>query len=512
MKKLFFVIYLCIGILLSACGANPAAAPSETAGAGTCSQHTDSDDNWLCDTCQTDVGITIDIISVNDLHGKIADADAHPGVDEMTTYIKNTAAKNDGLLLLSAGDMWQGSAESNMTGGLLMTDWMNQVGFSAMCLGNHEFDWGEEAVESNAELAQFPLLAINIYDRETDTRVSYCESSLLVDKGVVQIGIVGAIGDCYSSISGDKTQDIYFKTGKDLTQLVMDESTRLREQGADFIVYLLHDGYEETKGGSVAPVRGTRLASYYDTDLSNGYVDLVFEGHTHQRYILQDEYSVYHLQNGGDNKGLSQVSVKINGANGNYAVQHPRLIATGNYATLDDDPIVEELLAKYDDQISLATKVVGQNSQERRRNELRQLVADLYYETGVEYWGEEYDIVLGGGFLSVRDPGYLAPGDVTYGMLNGLFPFDNQLVLCSIQGKDLKSRFFETDNSSYFISYGQYGEQVRQNIDPNATYYVVVDSYSSVYGPNKLTEIARYEDKIYARDLLADYIGTGALS
>jgi hypothetical protein len=94
-------------------------------------------------------------------------------------------------------------------------------------------------------------------------------------------------------------------------------------------------------------------------------------------------------------------------------------------------------------------------------------------------------------------------------MLYSLFPFDNDLVLCSIQGKYLQYRFFETDNDRYYLSYGDYGKQVKNNIDPNATYYVVVDSYSSVYAPNKLTEIARYEEKYYARDMLADYTKAG---
>lgn len=506
MKKLFFVIYLCLCLVLSACSAPP--APTES---GVCT-HTDADDNWLCDSCDTYVGVSVDFLGINDLHGKVADADTHPGVDEMTTYFKNTAENTDNLVILSAGDMWQGSAESNMTQGLLTTHWMNEVGIAAMTLGNHEYDWGEAAIEANYGLAQFPFLGINVYDRETKQQVSYCQSSMLLDKGEIQIGIIGAMGDCYSSISADKTRGIYFITGDELTRLVMEESQLLRSQGADFIVYVIHDGYGESTGGSVTSVRGNRLASYYDTDLSDGYVDLVFEGHTHQRYVLQDEYGVYHLQNGGDNKGISHVKVTVNVANGNWNVQNASLLASGTYATLEDDPIVAQLLEKYDEQIAPALRVVGTNGRERRRNELRQLVADLYYEIGMETWGQEYEIVLGGGFISVREPGYLAAGEVTYAMLNGLFPFDNQLVLCSIQGRDLQKRFFETDNSNYFISYGTYGENLRTNIDPDKTYYVVVDTYSSVYAPNNLTEIARYKEDVFARDLLANYIQTGALS
>lgn len=503
MLKRIFAILLCL-FLLTGC---TAATVPET----TIHTHQDSDDNALCDSCGENLLVIIDLFSVNDLHGKVADGDEHPGVDELTTYIKEARQKNEHVILLSAGDMWQGSSESNMTRGLLTTEWMNEIGFDAMAVGNHEYDWGEEPIEENAQLAQFPILAINIFDRDTNERVSYCESSVVVECGEVQVGIIGAIGDCYSSISADKTRDVYFKTGDQLTALVSAEAARLRGEGADLIVYVLHDGYGDSKGGSVNRVSSRQIAEYYNTSLSESYVDVVFEAHTHQRYILQDEYGVYHLQNGGDNSGISTVEVTVNSVTGTCNVRNPKLIATGTYARMEDDPIVAELLTKYEAQISPATQVLGQNSVQRNRNQLRQIAADLYYEVGLEAWGDEYDIVLGGGFFSVRDPGYLAAGAVTYGDLYGLFPFDNTIVLCSIRGKDLRDKFFETDNSNYFIGYGRYGEQVRQNIDPNATYYVVVDTYSSLYGPNNLTEIARYTEDVYTRDLLADYIQNGGL-
>ena len=507
MKKI--VIYLCIACLLAGCGST--AVPGETTAPAAC-VHADADDNWLCDGCEVYLGVTVDFLGINDLHGKVADGDNHPGVDEMTTYFKQVMENGNHTVLLSAGDMWQGSAESNITRGQLTTKWMNDVGFDAMALGNHEFDWGEEPIAENAEIAEFPILGINVYSRETNQRVDYCDASLLIDKGDVQIGVIGAVGDCYSSISADKTTGIYFKTGDDLTELVMAESESLRSQGADFIVYVLHDGFEESKGGSITNVKGSQLSFYYDRDLSDGYVDLVFEAHTHQRYILRDQKGVYHIQNGGDNKGITQAQVLINTANGNWKMQDIRLVASGTYATLEDDPIVAQLLEEYDEELSYAARVVGSNRKERSKNELRQLIADLYYEVGMETWGEEYDIALGGGFISVRDPGSLAAGEVTYAMLNGLFPFDNELVLCTIRGRDLKEKFFETDHYSYFISYGQYGEQLRKNIDPNETYYVVVDTYTSTYAPNNLTEVARYTKGVYARDLLADYLGTGALN
>jgi hypothetical protein len=84
-------------------------------------------------------------------------------------------------------------------------------------------------------------------------------------------------------------------------------------------------------------------------------------------------------------------------------------------------------------------------------------------------------------------------------------------VLCSVKGRDLKEKFFESTHDKYHISYGSYGKELRNNIDPNETYYLVTDSYTSQYGPNRLTVVEWYDEGVYARDLFADYIREGGL-
>jgi 2',3'-cyclic-nucleotide 2'-phosphodiesterase/3'-nucleotidase len=504
MSKRIFALLLVLALLL--CGCSPAGESNQEK---SCVDHYDNNSNGLCDWCGISVLTTFDFYSVNDLHGKIVDGDNQPGVDELTTFFKMAHATDDHPIFLSAGDMWQGSSESNLTYGMLTTDWMNQVGFTAMALGNHEFDWGEEYVQRNSEFAQFPFLAINVYDRQTNKQVDYCKSSVMVDEDGIQIGIIGAIGDCYSSIAPDKVEEVYFKTGSELTALVKAESDRLREDGADFIVYLIHDGHGSSTS-STTVMSSSQLKSYYDVSLSEGYVDLVFEGHSHQKYLGVDQHGVYHLQNRGDNKGgISHVEVEFNTITGSCRVKQSELIPTSVYEKLADDPVVQELLKKYDEQVSLGNQVVGNNGKYRDSDEICQLVAELYYQFGLEQWSDEYDITLGGGFLNTRSPYSLKAGKVVYSQLQMVLPFDNDLVLCSVKGRDLLNRFINTSNDSYFISGDE--EQMR-SIDPNGIYYIVVDSYTSSYAPNRLTVVKTYGGGYYARDLLADYIRQGSMA
>ena len=506
--KAFIALLLILALTLCSCNIVIPNSNANNDKPTECTEHVDSDNNALCDLCKQNVLVWLDFYAVNDLHGKITDSDSQSGVNELTTYLKDALRTKDNAILLSSGDMWQGSSESNLTYGLMMTDWMNDVGFVSMTLGNHEYDWGEEYITKNLAAAEFPFLAINVYDKNTNEPMPYTRPSVMVERDGLKIGIIGAIGDCYSSISGEVVGDVYFKVGSELTQLVKEESTRLRNDGADLIVYSLHDGYGESTS-SKKTVSDSEIRSYYDTALSNGFVDLVFEGHTHQSYILSDSKGVIHLQAGGENKAISHARIGVNSANGNKRVATAEIIKSSTYSRSEPDLIVDILLEKYKDEIAKAYEVLGTNTSYRDDSEIEQTVADLYYKVGMEKWGEKYDIVLGGGFLRTRSPYNLYAGQITYADVYSILPFDNAIVLCSISGYDLYYKFFNTSNADYYISYGSYGASVKDSIDFTHTYYLITDTYTSTYSYNNLTEVARYDAGVYARDLLADYIKEG---
>ena len=474
------------------------------------SGHKDANSDDYCDVCGGYVIVVVDFYAVNDLHGSFCDSSSQPGVDGLATYFRLAEMSDEHIVLLSSGDNWQGAAESNLTGGNIITEWMNLVGFDAMTLGNHDFDWGEDAIRDNLEIAEFPFLAINVYNIETGELAEYCTPSIMIERGGIQIGIIGAVGDCYSSIASNMVEEVEFKVGAELAALVRAESERLRAAGADFIVYSLHDGHDSSSNSNKV-ITNSNLNKYYTPSLSDGYVDLVFEAHTHQSYTLYDVYGVYHLQAGGENKGISHVEVAINSVSGEFSIEIVEVVNNSEYAYLPDDEATEELEDKYSDVVDNAYAYVGTVSKYYSDYALEDVVAELYLEAGLERWGDEYDILLGGGFLRTRSPYNLSAGRVTYANLLSLLPFDNQIVLCSIKGSKLKSRFINNKSDDYHISLSDFGLSNKNQIVDSQTYYIITDSYTALYEYNGLTIVEYYDYTTFARDLLAEAIKNGEI-
>ena len=455
--------------------------------------------------------VPLEIFAFNDVHGNVKDTDGKGlGIAKTTTLLKELS-KDKNSIFISQGDMWQGSVESNYTRGNLVTEWMNSLSFVSMTVGNHEFDWGPEVISANIQIASFPTLGINVINRSTNQRVDYLEPSVTFTRGEAKIGVIGAIGNCLSSISSSKVKGISFAYGNSLNRLVKQEAIRLRnEEHCDFIIYSLH-------GATYATSSDDKI-DQYDVSLSSGhYVDLVLEGHTHKQYAYLDNGGVYHLQCHGYNQDFYKVSVNLDIANKKVEIDEPvsydTSYATSPYKNYLEDEATNALFAKYYDNYAFAYENIGTISSSKSSVELRRKIAELYYQEGVAKWGDQYDIILGGGYLTSRGL-TLKAGTVNYSDLANLFPFDNDIVLCASTGAQLKRTQFVSGGSNYYINWAD-DKSADYNWDNNTTYYLVTDTYSSDYytnpdyPPDELEVIDVLEPNRYARDLLADYIAAG---
>src|SRR5687767_15502066 len=158
--------------------------------------------------------VTLSIVGTNDLHGGVLPAEGRGGLAWLGGYVNNLRAvrARDGgaVLLIDAGDMWQGKLESNLDEGATVVAAYNALGYTAAAVGNHEFDFGpvgpaptpatptddpRGALKARAAEAAFPMLAANLIDTSTGAPVDWTnvKPAVLVEAADVKVGIIGVM-------------------------------------------------------------------------------------------------------------------------------------------------------------------------------------------------------------------------------------------------------------------------------------------------------------------------------
>lgn len=352
---------------------------------------------------------TVDLFAINDFHGEVSKA------SKITTYFKSLKTENS--LFLNSGDMWQGSLESNTNRGKLLTQVMNEIGFDTFTLGNHEFDWGIDEIINNKQYTSTRFLGANIYhwDKEKKTFLDFANE--LVDEYYIKdlpnglrVGVIGVIGDKQiTSISSNMVQDIGFKAP---IPIISDLSSYLRTKKAcDVVVVSAHGGQAEYLNSSVSL-----------------NVDAVFCAHTHQAEKTI-ENGVAFIQGGSYGNNVSKISLSVTGTSVTTSYYGNLRFYASNYTA---DPVVENLVNESNKQISdLLTENLGTLSGDLEyQTNLPRMVAHAISE---EALSQGYKIDLS--FCNKARTGLSQ--NVTYKNLFKAIPFDNQIFIAKVKGKDL---------------------------------------------------------------------------
>lgn len=425
---------------------------------------------------------SLDFYTINDTHGAIMnDHGKQIGISAMSSFYKSQYDKNpEGTVILSSGDMWQGTADSNLTRGETMTNWMNLVGFEAMAIGNHEFDWGVKVIEQNKELANFPYLGINILD-PNNQRPAWASPSMITYRGPYKIGIVGGIGNLESSIAVSSLGG--YSLSNKYRNLIEDEAERLKtEEACDIIVVSIHNG------------------DLSITSKGAKYINAVFEGHTHENYAYNDEYGIPHVQCYSNGSDIQQVSFRVN-SDGELVLKQPssqdhNYYGLMGYPSDEDTDVLIDYYATVVDPIK--NEVLGYTDEALNSSYL----ATLSMKATLEYYQEgDWHPEVVAAFANTGSARTSLPaGEITYGNVYQVFPFDNANVFCTVSGMQVNQLL----SDSYYASWSD--DTV--NIEANKTYTIVAVSYVTEANPDLFKEIDR-DSEMVQRDIFADYLRNG---
>lgn len=370
--------------------------------------------------------ISLDIYSVNDFHGTLLAAGKNPGMAKLGKYLKDQKAKNQkGTLILSAGDMFQGSMDSNLLYGKPVVDAMNEIGFDAMTIGNHEFDWGFEKVNDWMKAAKFDFIATNIIDNNTGKPVDYLKPYVIYERNGVKVGVIGLATPETAYKTSPKLVANY--TFEDPVKIVNEMVPLLKKEGAEVIVVLSHLGADMNKETGEVTGEAVELAKGLEG------VDAIISGHTHRTVagIVNDIPIVQAYYNGREAGHVNLLYSKDEKKVVEKTVESVSIMAIEG---LIDDEEVKAIVDKYQVEIApvknlVLGKTVNELNHDRYKNSiLGQWSTDVMREaTGVDIAFQN-----GGGLRTS-----IAAGDITMGNLYEVMPFDNTLFTVELTGKQV---------------------------------------------------------------------------
>lgn len=367
--------------------------------------------------------------------------DVHCAIDEnigyagLAAYKEQLASEGCEVILVDSGDAIQGGMMGSYSKGESIIEIMNEVGYSAMTLGNHEFDYnGVQNVNTLSALADFPFLSSNFVNKETE-KTTYTPY-VMEERDGVKIAFVG-VSTPKTITSGtprffmnEKEEFVYDflgdNTGTLLWEKVQKTVDAARQEGADYVIALTHLGIDE------------EIYSSRNLIANTSGIDAVLDGHSHS--IIECERVT---NKNGERILLSATGTKLKNI-GFLLLDKKGNLSTGLVSEVAerDEKIVafmEQLQDEYENEMK---KVVAHSEQVLIANEpetdvrlvrmletnLGDLCADAYRTAA------DADVAFanGGGIRAS-----LPAGDITYGQIMEIHPFGNLLCKVEVSGQTI---------------------------------------------------------------------------
>lgn len=386
---------------------------------------------------------SITILHTNDFHARFepiskydstcgeednAAGDCFGGSPRLQTAITEAKARAGNYLLVDGGDQFQGTLFYTYYKGKLAAEMMNQMGYDAMTVGNHEFDDGPEVLRGFVDSVDFPVLMSNADLSGEDLLKGEIQKSTIIEKDGEKIGLIGLTPQDTDELSSPG-KNVIFTNPVDAVQSEVD---KLTEEGVNKIVVLSHSGYnvdlkvaEETTGVDVI-VGGHSNTLLGDMDGAEGpYPTMVKDTAIVSAYAY--------------GKFLGELNVTFDDEGNITEASGAPLIMD---AAVTEDAATKERISEAAKPLDeIRNKVIGESTDEINGSRdmcraeecpMGNLVADAMLDR-VKDQGIEIAITNGGGLRASIDS-----GEVTMGEVLTVLPFQNTLSTFQVTGAVIK--------------------------------------------------------------------------
>lgn len=376
--------------------------------------------------------------------------DVHCGVDDNIGYAGVAAYKNAyekagyEVVLVDSGDAVQGATIGTLSKGEYIVEIMNELGYAAAAVGNHEFDYGMDRFMELTELADYDYVAANFVDKDGNLVV---DAYTIVEAGGHKIAFVGAATpETFTSSSPAYFQDengnfIYGfcegGDGSDFYAAIQSAVDSAAAEGADIVIVLSH--------------LGTNLESapYSASDLienTNG-IDAVLDGHSHSVWageiVLNKDGEEVLLSSTGtklENLGSLTIVDTEDGIDFTTELHHEVIFQDDAMAAFvagikeEYAKLAQTVVAKTDVDLTIVDPTLTDSEGKPLRivrsqeTNLGDLCADAYRAMS----GADIAFVNGGGIRTS-----IPAGDITYEQIISVHPFGNAMCVVEATGQEI---------------------------------------------------------------------------
>ena len=217
------------------------------------------------------------VLHTNDQHSRIEPFDSsysrnpnQGGFARRATLIQQIRSQEKNVLLLDAGDIFQGTPYFNFYGGELEFKLMSMMGYDAATMGNHDFDNGLEGFLKALPNAKFPFITSN-YDFSNTILDGKTEKYKIFKKDGIKVGLFGVGIELDGLVGKKQYQETKYLNPVEIAQHYADFLRK--EKGCDLVICLSHIGYDYRDDAD--KISDKKLAAQTDN------IDLILGGHTH---------------------------------------------------------------------------------------------------------------------------------------------------------------------------------------------------------------------------------------
>jgi len=239
------------------------------------------------------------ILHTNDVHSNVSGTMGYESVKGWKDYYME---KGSEVLVLDAGDALHGYPIANLSRGENMVEIMNAVGYTAMCPGNHDFNYGTARLIELSKKMTFDLLSVNFTDK---SKTPVFTASKIYTAGDMEIGIIGITTPETETKTNPMNVAGYQFNEQEMAAQVQSQIDRMETAGADYIIALGHLGVDEES----EPYRSTDLIEQVSG------LDIFIDGHSHTSYekgeLVKDKSGdqVLLAQTGNQFKAIGKIEI-----------------------------------------------------------------------------------------------------------------------------------------------------------------------------------------------------------